>query len=201
MTMKIFSTFSGIGGFEIGIQNAYIRRLQQSDTETEQGSDNAKDKLLKWQQPDCIGYSEIDKYAIKVYEKQFKGVPNYGDITKINAEELPDFDCLVGGVPCQAWSIAGKRGGFSDDRGNMWWHFIRILEAKKPTFFVAENVKGLLTHDKGESFRILCEAFCAAGYVIDFELLNSKNFGVPQNRERVYLIGIREDAINPEYVI
>lgn len=75
------------------------------------------------------------------------------------------------------------------------------MEAKKPTYFVAENVKGLLTHDKGESFRILCEAFCAAGYVIDFELLNSKNFGVPQNRERVYLIGIREDAINPEYVI
>lgn len=174
--MRVFSTFSGIGGFEKGIEKAGI------PIET-------------------IGYSEIDKYASSVYEKQFNGVKAYGDITKIKAEELPDFDCLVGGVPCQAWSIAGKRGGFSDDRGNMWWHFIRILEAKKPTYFVAENVKGLLTHDKGESFRILCEAFCAAGYVIDFELLNSKNFGVPQNRERVYLIGIREDAINPEYVI
>ena len=175
--VRVFSTFSGIGGFEKGITAAIGEKAE------------------------FIAYSEIDKYAIKVYEKQFKGVPNYGDITRIKAEELPDFDCLVGGVPCQAWSIAGKRGGFSDDRGNMWWHFIRILKAKKPTYFVAENVKGLLSHDKGRSFEILCEAFCEAGYVIDFELLNSKNFGVPQNRERVYLIGVREDAIKPEYVI
>lgn len=146
---------------------------------------------------ECVAYSEIDKPAIAVYEKHFKGVPNFGDITKINTEELPDFDCLVGGIPCQPWSVAGKRGGFSDDRGNMWWHFIRILKEKRPTYFVAENVKGILTHDKGRSFEILCEAFCDIGYAIDFELLNSKNFGVPQNRQRVIIIGIREDRLAP----
>lgn len=139
--------------------------------------------------------------TVYAHIKKTKRPTNFGDITKIKAEELPDFDCLVGGVPCQAWSIAGKRGGFSDDRGNMWWHFIRILKAKEPTYFVAENVKGILSHDKGRSFEILCEAFCEAGYVIDFELLNSKNFGTPQNRERVILVGVRQDAIRPEFVI
>lgn len=165
--------FSGIGGFELGIG--------------ERG--------------ECVGYSEIDKYAIQIYEHNFKGHKNYGDATKINSAELPDFDILVGGVPCQAWSIAGKRGGFSDERGNMWWHFIRLLRAKRPKFFLAENVKGLLSHDGGKSFNILMEAFCDAGYAIDFDVLNAKNFGVPQNRERVFIMGVRLDLLREEYII
>ena len=151
--MKIFSTFSGIGGFEIGIHNAYLRCVQSKDNEPEQDSDHTQDKLQQWELPDCIGYSEIDKYAIKVYEKQFPNVRNFGDITKINAKELPDFDCLVGGFPCQAFSIAGKRGGFDDTRGTLFFDLARILREKQPRYFVFENVKGLLSHDQGITFR------------------------------------------------
>ena len=236
--MKVFSTFSGIGGFEIGIQNAYIRCLQQSDTETEQGSDNAKDKLFKWQQPDCIGFSEIDRYAIKVYEKQFGGTNesarnksrgeqpreerqhersdvhaesigkptynngqpprNYGDITKINAEELPDFDCLVGGFPCQAFSIAGKRKGFEDTRGTLFFDLARILRAKQPRLFVFENVKGLLSHDSGRTFKTIIQTIDELGYDCQWQVLNSKNFGVPQNRERIYIVGHLRGTSRPE---
>ena len=100
--MKIFSTFSGIGGFEIGIQNAYSKVAGLADApQVEVLADDSTNHQSQYggQPPTCVGYSEIDKYAIKVYEKQFKGVPNYGDITKINADELPDFDVLVGGFP------------------------------------------------------------------------------------------------------
>ena len=197
--MRIFSTFSGIGGFEIGIQNSYIRRLQQSDTETEQGNDNAKDKLLKWQQPNCIGYSEIDKYAQSVYKYNFgKEIKNYGDITKINAEELPDFDCLVGGFPCQAFSIAGKRKGFEDTRGTLFFDLARILRAKQPRLFVFENVKGLLSHDSGRTFKTIIKTIDELGYDCQWQVLNSKNHGVPQNRERVYIVGHLRGTPRPE---
>jgi hypothetical protein len=96
----------------------------------------------------CIGYSEIDKYAIKVYERQFRGHTNYGDATTINAKELPDFDLLVGGFPCQAFSVAGKRAGFNDTRGTLFFDIARILKEKRPRHLVLENVKGLLSHDK-----------------------------------------------------
>jgi len=147
------------------------------------------------EQPVCIGFSEIDKYAIQVYNKHFNH-KNYGSITDIIAKELPDFDLLCGGVPCQSWSIAGKRGGFEDERGNMWFQFSKILRAKQPKYFLAENVKGLLSHDGGKSMERICEELCDCGYVIDFEILNAKHFGVPQNRERVFIIGIRLDLLD-----
>lgn len=146
--------------------------------------------------PICVGFSEIDKYATKVYLNHFPHHEQLGDITKINAEELPDFDLLVGGVPCQSWSIAGKRGGFEDERGNMWFQYARILRAKRPKYFIAENVKGLLSHDGGKSMERICEELCDCGYAIDFEVLNSKNHGVPQNRERVIIIGVRLDLLD-----
>lgn len=146
--------------------------------------------------PTCIGYSEIDKYATQIYQRHFPNHKNYGDITKINKEELPDFDLLVGGVPCQSWSIAGKRGGFDDERGNMWFQCVEILRAKQPKLFLFENVKGLLSHDGGKSMERICEELCESGYAIDFEVLNSKDFGVPQNRERVFIIGIRLDLLD-----
>lgn len=114
--MKYFSTFSGIGGFEIGIHNAWLNSKERSDNGGLLPGVDDSDGDGRRSNPSCVGYSEIDKYAIKVYEKQFPGVKNYGDITKIKAEELPDFDCLVGGFPCQAFSIAGKRRGFEDTR-------------------------------------------------------------------------------------
>lgn len=128
------------------------------------------------------------------------GARNYGDITKIDPTTIPDFDLLTGGVPCQSWSIAGKRGGFEDERGNMWFQFSRILRAKQPKYFIAENVKGLLSHDGGQSMERICEELCGCGYAIDFEVLNAKNFGVPQNRERVFIIGIRIDLLDKRQV-
>lgn len=171
--MKYFSMFSGVGGFELGFPT-------------------------EW---NCVGLSEIDKYASMVLEEKFKGVKNYGDARKIRAEELPDFDLLCGGVPCQSWSIAGKRKGFDDVRGTMWFEVFRIAKEKKPKYLLLENVKGLLSHNKGKSFERLMEMICDLGYVVDFTILNSKFFGVPQNRERVFILAIREDMIDKEKVI
>ena len=162
--MKVFSMFSGIGGFELGIKNTIP---------------NAE----------FIGYSEIDKYATQIYERNFKGVKNYGDATKINERELPDFDLLVGGFPCQAFSIAGKRLGFRETRGTLFFDIARILSHKKPRHFVLENVRGLFSHDSGRTFQTILRVLSDIGYMVQWELLNSKNFGVPQNRERIYLVG------------
>lgn len=172
--MKIFSTFSGIGGFEVGINNASAG------------------------QHEVVGYSEIDKFAIKVYENHFKGVKNYGDITKINTEELPDFDILVGGFPCQAFSIAGKRKGFEDTRGTLFFELARILKSKTPRLFVFENVKGLLNHDSGNTFKTIISTIDELGYDCQWQVLNSKNFGVPQNRERVIIVGHLRNTTRPE---
>lgn len=158
--MKYFSLFSGIGGFEKGI------------------GDKAE----------CIGYSEIDRYAIQIYEQHFQH-RNFGDITKINAEELPDFDLLVGGFPCQAFSIAGKRRGFEDTRGTLFFDVARILKVKRPGMFLLENVKGLLSHDTGRTFKTIISTLAELGYDLEWQVLNSKNFGVPQNRERVFIVG------------
>lgn len=171
---RVFSTFTGIGGFEIGIQRAYNNQWMRGVT---------KDR------PELIGYSEIDKYACKVFEHHFKGVKNYGDITKIEAEGLPDFECLVGGFPCQAFSIAGKRGGFTDTRGTLFFDLARILRAKQPRLFVFENVKGLVNHDNGRTLKTIIATLDELGYNCQWQVLNSKNFGVPQNRERIIIVG------------
>lgn len=200
--MKIFSTFSGIGGFEVGIQRAFDNR---QETDNERGSTEAiPDRMpdaerINVERPiSCVGYSEIDKYAISIYEKHFPGVKNYGDITKINAKELPDFDCLVGGFPCQAFSIAGKRGGFDDTRGTLFFDLARILREKQPRYFVFENVKGLLSHDQGNTFRTIITTIDELGYDCQWSVLNSKDFGVPQNRERVYIVGHSRGTPRPE---
>ena len=164
--------FSGMGGFEKGLEGH-----------------------------ECIGMSEINKYANMVLKYKFPKVINYGDATKINPYELPEFDMLCGGVPCQSWSIAGKRKGFDDERGNMWFEVFRIAKVKKPKYLLLENVKGLLSHDNGKSFELLCEKICEIGYAIDFTILNSKNFGVPQNRERVFILAIRKDLLSKDELI
>lgn len=162
--------FSGIGGFELGIQKA----LQP-----------VRDTI----QAECIGYSEIDKYAIKVYERNFNGHKNYGDATAINPDGLPDFDLLVGGFPCQAFSVAGKRRGFDETRGTLFFDIARILKHKRPRHLVLENVKGLLSHDSGKTFQTILGVLADLGYRIEWQVLNSKDFGVPQNRERIYIVG------------
>ena len=207
MSLKYFSMFSGIGGFELGIQNAYRSSVAGKQTDTKgnqkQGFQpttrediSSKDRRFSEritnelnQRPLCAGYSEIDQYAIKVYERQFSGHKNYGDATGINPKDLPDFNLLVGGFPCQSFSVAGKRLGFNDTRGTLFFDIARILKDKRPRHLVLENVKGLLSHDQGKTFQTILGVLSDLGYSVEWQVLNSKNFGVPQNRERVYIVG------------
>lgn len=161
--MKYFSTFSGIGGFEVGIQR------------TVPGAE-------------CVGYSEVDRHAVTTYERHFEH-ENFGDITRIDAGDLPDFDLFVGGFPCQAFSVAGRRQGFEDTRGTLFFDVARILAAKQPRNFILENVRGLLHHDNGRTARTIVGTLADLGYCVEWRLLNSKNHGVPQHRERVYFVG------------
>lgn len=203
--MKYLSTFSGIGGFEIGINKAYERFYNSSNNTRElqtkrqllsEGesikSEDSKMYINSSKSSSvvsCVGYSEIDKYAIQIYQSKFPEHKNYGDITKINAKELPDFDLFVGGFPCQAFSIAGKRGGFDDTRGTLFFDCARILKEKQPRNFILENVKGLLSHDNGRTFKTIINTLTELGYCVEWQVLNAKNFGVPQNRERVFIVG------------
>jgi|TARA_R110000751_G_scaffold70440_1_gene142891 DNA (cytosine-5)-methyltransferase 1 len=164
MSVRVFSMFSGIGGFELGIQ--------QSDINTE-----------------LVGYAEIDKYAISIFKKQLKGVKNYGDATTIEPWRIPDFDLLVGGFPCQAFSVAGKQQGFNDTRGTLFFDIARVCAEKRPRYLVLENVKGLLSHDSGKTFQTILGVLADLGYRVEWQVLNSKDFGVPQNRERVFIVG------------
>ena len=168
--MRYFSLFSGIGGFELGIMEAF-------------------GYAGKGEEVECVGYSEIDKYADGIYKKHFPEHKNYGDITKINERQLPSFDLLVGGFPCQSFSIAGKRRGFSDTRGTLFFDIARIVREKKPRLLLLENVKGLLSHEGGKTFAIIVSTLDELGYDIQWQLLNSKNHRVPQNRERVLIVG------------
>lgn len=161
--MKYFSMFSGIGGFEVGIGQAIPTA-------------------------ECIGYSEINKKQINIYERHFDHT-NYGDATKINAADLPDFDLLVGGFPCQAFSVAGRREGFNDIRGTLFFDIARIAKEKRPKYLLLENVKGLLSHDSGRTYKTILSTLTELGYDIRAMVLNSKNYGVPQNRERVFIAG------------
>ncbi len=138
--------------------------------------------------PACVGYSEIDKYAIKIYEKYFNH-KNYGDVRKIDTRALPDFDLLIGAFPCQSFSVAGKRKGFKDTRGTLFFEIARIVAAKKPRLLFLENVKGLLSHRQGRTFGTILASLDELGYDLQWEVLNSKDHGVPQNRERVFIVG------------
>ena len=181
LPMNYFSMFSGIGGFELGIRQSEIK--SEDSPNSKSGTSQLPGHSL------CVGYSEINKYAIQVYEQHFKGHKNYGDATKINANDLPDFDLLVGGFPCQAFSIAGKRLGFGDTRGTLFYDIARILSHKRPQRFLLENVKGLLSHDNGKTFSAIIRILTDLGYCVEWQVLNSKDFGVPQNRERVFFSG------------
>ena len=205
--MKYFSLFSGVGGFELGITQAYEdmdnRRAtsppklaiygDKSEPDIGDGNGGRAD-------PVCIGFSEVDKYASQVLKFNHPGVKNYGDARAIDAGALPDFDVLVGGFPCQTFSIAGKRKGFEDLRGTLFFDMVRVAKEKKPKFFVGENVKGLTNHDGGKTFKIILGTLQEIGYTISYEILNAKNYGVPQNRERVFIIGFYLPTICKEII-
>lgn len=171
--IKIASLFSGIGGFETGF-------MQHFGEDTE-----------------IVFASEIDKFASKSYEMIYNHTP-HGDITKIHETDIPDHDVMVYGFPCQAFSVAGKRMGFSDTRGTLFFEALRIINEKRPKVAIAENVKGLVGHDKGRTLEVIVQSLSEIGYRVDFEILNSKYFGVPQNRERIFIVAVRDDLVQQE---
>lgn len=142
----------------------------------------------------CVAYSEISENADKLY-KSFYGEEekNYGDLTKIDINNLPDFDMLICGFPCQTFSIVGKRAGFNDMRGQIIFHIAEFLKRKKPKMFLLENVKGLVNHNNGKTISYIIDILKSCGYNVDYRVLNSEYFGVPQMRERVYITGINKD--------
>ena len=168
MMLRLFSMFAGYGGAEFALQKANIPF-------------------------ECAGYSEIDKNAIKCYEQNFVGHKNFGDCTKINPDDLPSFDLLTGGFPCQDVSLAGKRD-LSEGRTNLYQEILRIARAKRPKYLLLENVKGLLSmnlnDDKLENKLLdkIVRDLKSLGYGVCYKVLNSKDFGVPQNRERIWFV-------------
>jgi DNA (cytosine-5)-methyltransferase 1 len=201
--LNYFSTFSGIGGFELGIERAFdspkIASLagERPAKNLQEIQPNAAQRNGR-QSPACVGFSEINKYATRVYQRHFPGHTNFGDFAAVNVGDLPDFDLLVGGFPCQAFSIAGKRLGFDDTRGTLFFDIARVLKAKRPRKFLLENVKGLLSHDNGRTFKTIISTLVELGYGLEWQVLNSKDFGVPPNRERVFIVGHLRGTPRPE---
>ena len=165
MPIRYFDMFAGIGGFRSGL-------------EAVGGFE-------------CVGYCEIDPYARKAYEALYdiRGELFYEDATKIIPEQLPDFDLICGGFPCQSFSIAGARRGFEDTRGTLFFEIARSAAVKRPKYLYLENVPGLLSHDKGWTFKVILNTLDELGYDVAWQVLNSKDFGVPQSRKRVMLVG------------
>lgn len=163
--LKFIDLFCGLGGFRIALEKQ-----------------NCK----------CVFSSDIDEAVAKVYETNYGEYPS-GDITKIDAKDIPDFDILCGGFPCQSFSIAGKRLGFDDARGTMFFEVARILKEKKPKAFMLENVKGLTNHDGGKTLQTILDILDDLGYEVIYRVINSAEYGIPQSRERWYCVGIRKD--------
>ena len=179
--LKSIDLFAGIGGIRLGFEQAFA-----DDIET-------------------VFVSEWDNSAQKTYTANFNdSFPIAGDITKIEAQDIPAFDICLAGFPCQAFSLAGARKGFDDDykglcRGTLFLDVARICEYHKPKVIFCENVKGLVIHDKGRTFKVITKTFEDLGYTIFYKVLNSKDFGVPQNRERIYIVAFRNDIATDNF--
>ena len=137
----------------------------------------------------CVFTSEWDKFSQQTYSANFVDFPS-GDITEIAELDIPNHDVLLAGFPCQPFSQAGLKRGFDDIRGTLFFDIVRILKAKKPKMVLLENVKGFASHDKGNTFKVVCKNLEKLGYEVHSQVLNAKDFGVPQNRERIYIVGI-----------
>ena len=143
----------------------------------------------------CVFSSEFDESACKTYEANFGEHPS-GDITKIAAKDIPDFDVLLGGFPCQAFSIIGKKEGFENETcGTLFFEIERILREKKPKAFMLENVRNLTAHDKGNTFKVIRTHLEALGYTVYAKVLNALDYGVPQKRERIIIVGFKDNIL------
>ena len=168
-SIRFIDMFAGIGGFREGLQLAGGFQ--------------------------CVGFYECDKYAQQSYRALFECEEEWysSDARKIDPDELPEFDLLCGGFPCQAFSVAGHRKGFGDPRGTLFFELARLAEARKPRYLLFENVPGLLNHDGGRTFATILDTLERLGYHVEWQVLNSKDFGVPQSRRRVYIIGYLDE--------
>ena len=160
---KFIDLFAGIGGFRKGFEDADFQ---------------------------CVFTSEMNPQCQEVYEMNFGEKP-FGDITKINPVDIPDFDILLGGFPCQPFSISGKKMGFEDTRGTLFFNICQIIDSKQPSVVVLENVKHLIHHDKGKTFKTILKSLMVLGYNVTHKILNAKDFGLPQNRERIFIIATK----------
>ena len=188
--MKFIDLFAGIGGFRYGLQKVEIESESSSDHES--GASQHGQRAFH-----CVWSNEWDKYASQIYNKHY-GECDTRDIRTVDTKEIPDHDLLCAGFPCQSFSIAGKRLGFEDTRGTMFFEIARIIRDKRPRYFLLENVKGLLSHDEGKTFQTILGVLSDLGYEYQWQVLNSKNFGVPQNRERVFIVGHLRETSRPE---
>ena len=166
---KVVSLFAGIGGFEKGIEKS----------------------KLKYR---VVFASEIDRFAIETYGYNYSLKNMHGDIKKIDEKDIPDHDLLCAGFPCQSFSVAGKRKGFKDIRGTLFFDIVRIIKEKKPKYILLENVKNLISHDNGNTIKTILKNISECGYTFDITVINSNEAGVPQSRERTYILGVYNKA-------
>ena len=166
--LRVFEAFAGYGGASFALKRSCIPF-------------------------EVIGYSENDKFASELYDFNHPGIQNYGDITKINPHDLPDFDLFTGGFPCQPFSSVGLGKGEQDIRGSLFYDIIRICEYKQPKHILLENVKGLATNRHGQTYNTILAKLKDIGYFVRPTIMNSKDYGVPQNRERVWIYGCRDE--------
>lgn len=176
--IKIIDLFAGIGGIRLGFEKASNFNI------------------------DCVFTSEWNKYSVQTYTSNFDDLVIHGDITQINESLIPEHDILLAGFPCQPFSQAGLKKGFSDTRGTLFFDIERILIAKKPQAFLLENVKQLKGHDKGNTLKTIIEHLKRIGYEnVQYEVLKAKEFGLPQNRERIYIVGFLDKSVKFEFPI
>ena len=168
-TLRFMDFCAGIGGGRLGLENLGL---------------------------ECVGFSEIDKHSERTYREFFGDrEKNYGDLMKINPGDLPNFEVMIAGFPCQTFSVMGQRKGMKDDRGQVIYGLIKIMKGKDLPYFILENVKGLVNHNNGNSFRVILDELDKAGYKVYPKVLSSLNHGVPQMRERIYFVGVRKDLV------
>ena len=169
MKLKTFFDFcSGIGGGRLGLEQCGLK---------------------------SVGYSETSRLSVTTYNLMHdtENEKNFGNLKYIQSENLPNFDVLIAGFPCQTFSVIGRKQGFNDDRGQIIFHLARLIKENKPKCFILENVRGLVTHDNGKTLKIIMKLLNDCGYIVSYRVLSSIEYGVPQMRQRVYFVGIRND--------
>lgn len=176
--VKFIDLFAGLGGIRLGFETAFKKHGLE---------------------PHCVFSSEIKEYAIKAYKNYYHEEEIAGDITKIEATKIPDFDFLLAGFPCQPFSSAGKGLGFEDTRGTLFFEIERILKEKKPYGFLLENVEGLVNHDGGNTLKVIIDHLKKLDYYVSYNLIDSQYHGLAQSRKRVYIVGTKDSKVSLDY--